>query len=123
MQSAAEADGVDQCRLGRRGLARGAVERVDQSPSGDCQPEVLRIECGEFAERQAALRMKDGGRGHRTWANLRGGGAQRIRGSSRPTDIEDGAVLKSAPAPLVETVSAFWVRLPTAHGASTTSVT
>jgi len=65
-------DRLDQRRIGRRGLTRGAMEGVDDAAGRHRQPEVLLKEGRDLADRHAELRMQDGSGGRRARANLRG---------------------------------------------------
>ena len=76
-------DRLDQRRIGRRGLPRGAMERLDQPPGRDRQPEGLLKDGGHLADGQAELLMPDGSSRHRARPQLRGRRAERIGGLER----------------------------------------
>lgn len=83
-------------RVGRLRLARGPVDRVDEPPARDGEPEAIAEQVGDLPEGEAELfiqndRERDGLR-----AELHGGGAERIRRLQRVAPLDATVALRTA---------------------------
>jgi hypothetical protein len=81
-------DRLTQSGVGRRRLARRPMQRMDQAAGRDVQAEALAEERRDLPQGQAELRMQDRREGDGLRAELRGGGAERIRRLQRMAALD-----------------------------------
>jgi len=81
--------------IGRLGLARRAMDRVDQPAARDGEAEAIAQQLHDAAEGKAALFVEDHRQRHRLWPELHRRRAQRVRRLPRMPPLDPAAALRA----------------------------
>ena len=90
------AHGGGQMIVGRLGDAGGALHRLHQAAARHREAEAVAQQRRDFARGQAAPFVEQHGEGDRVWAELHGGGAERIRGLQGMAALQAPLALRAA---------------------------